>query len=280
MSNYLHTEAGVETLNLPGYKNPADISEVFQRDNDWQPLLSLTIFRESDAGVELLTGVRREDVNPTHPGVVSTPTKRLPRKIAESLFAGKEQNLQESDAFRLDSIDPTHPVVAARFQGNSEDIPDNSSALPFLTANLLACKLDSADALESSNKDNPFGSVSLQSMIAGFSNATADEKTGKALFEPLIVFGAVAMLNRPDAIPAATSSYRNISWVPVADFVEGVDQKNAPLLIEGLTPEDEISVCVRGLCLTTSRSNVIDLPGLSSHLNLDIDAMAPIPQAA
>lgn len=267
MSDYLHTQAGIETLNLPGYRSVAEVGDVFGGENDWQPLLSLTIFRDADDGLELLTGVRREDVNPTHPGVVSTPTKRLPKAIAELLFKEKQGWLEQADLFRLEAIDPTHPEVVGRFIGNSEPIPDNSSILPFVTADLLARKLGLAEALEGSSADNPLGSVSIQSVLAGFSNATADPETGEHLFEPLIVFGAVAKVDRPEDIPSITSSYRNISWVPIGDFIEGVDGKNAPLLIEGLTPEDEISVCVRGLCLATSRSNVIDASSLSTHIN-------------
>lgn len=267
MAKFLHTAEQVEFLRLPGYKRSADIHDVFLGDNDWQPILSLSIFREGDNGLEILTGLRREDTHATHPGVVSTPTKRMPSSIAKILFSEKLHNVSGSSPFNLGVIDPTHPEVVARFSPNTETVPDSSSMLPFLAADLMARKLGLADALERSNGDNPLGKVSLMNIIAGFSNATVDPVTEENLFEPLIVFGAATLLDRPDEVPVETASYRNLTWVNADNFVKGVEQKDAPLLIEGLTVDDEISVCVRGLCLATSRSNLI-VPGVTDHLGI------------
>ena len=280
MSDYLYTEAGVEALKLPGYKEPADIAGVFAGDNDWQSILSLTVLKQTEEGVQLMTGVRREDVNPTHPGVVSTPTKRLPTVIAKTLFGDKSPHLRSCDEFELSDIDPTNPLVVARFSPSIETLPDNSAVLPFVAADLMARKLGLAESLERSGSEKPLGKVSLQNILAGFSNATVDENTGAHLFEPLIVFGAVAMIEKPEEIPPLTSSYRNISWAPLEDFVEGVDHKDASLLIEGLSAEDEISVCVRGLCLATSRSNLVDFSNFADHLELAPANLGPLRQAA
>lgn len=265
----LYTLEQLSDANLPGFQESATLQECLFQKTDWQTVLSLTILSEAeDGGLQVLSGIRREDTNFTHPGVVSTPTGRLPRRIAHQLIRSKYDNLVEGDTtLLLESVNPQRPGVIAHLSSNQEKLPNSEAVLPFVTAALLAGKLGCSAAIENATTEAPIGTVSLESLIGGFSYAS-DTKEGEPLFEPLIMFGATVTLKDPSIIPETTEAYRRNSWISLDTFKKGYASRKANLLIPSITPEEEVAVCVRGLCLATSGENIADEERLRQHLDV------------
>jgi len=215
----------------------------------------------------ILNGIRREDTNETHPGVVSTPTARMPRRISHQLVRSRYHNLVEGDkVLHLDEVNPQQPQVIMHLSGNQDVIPNSESPLPYVAASLMAGKLGCAEALEAASTRDPIGTVSLETLIAGFSYA-ADDASNEPLFEPLIMLGATVNLFDPAIIAETTEAYRRNSWVNLETFKKGYATRKANLLIPSITPGEEVSVCVRGLCLATSSANIADEDRLREHFS-------------
>ncbi len=266
----LYSLEQLDQANLPGFHGAATLQECLFQETDWQTVLSLTILSEVDGGgLKILNSIRREDTNMTHPGVVSTPTARLPRRFAHQLLRSKYDYLIEGDkTLHLNEVNPQQPQTIMQLSGNHEAIPDSEAPLSYVAASLMAGKLGCATALESASAANPLGSVSLETLIGGFSYA-ADDASGEPLFEPLIMLGAAVRLEDPSIIPETTEAYRRNSWVSLEAFRKGYASRKANLLIPSITPDEEVAVCVRGLCLATSSVNIADEGRLQEHLGLD-----------
>lgn len=257
----------LDQLNLPGFHQAATLSESLFQDTAWQTVLSLTIFAETEDGLKIHDGIRREDTNDTHPGVVSTPTARLPRRIAHQLLRTKYGNLVGGESIvHLREVNPQQPQIITQLSGNAEALPDSESPLAYVTASLLAGKLGCAAALEQASSANPIGSVSLETILGGFSYAKDEPGTGGPLFEPLIMFGATVKLRDPTIITETTEAYRLNSWIDLEAFRKGYASRKVNVLIPGVSPQEEVEVCVRGLCLATSGANIADEKLLREHL--------------
>lgn len=265
----LYTESELSLANLPGYLEPAVLEQSLAPETDWQTVISLTIVSDDHRGVRVLDGIRRQDTNPTHPNVVSTPTGRVPKSLARTIIQSKGLTEDSLDLeWVLDEINPQKPLVVARLKNNLEIIPDHESSLPYAAGALLAGKLGCAAQMEKCTTDNPFGTVSLASVLTGFSYASDRQIDGELVpvFEPLVMLGTVVTLVEPDAVASTTESYREMSWVPIENYEAGVSGREARLLIPNITDEDEAGVCVRGLCLATTAANLEDIDLLREHL--------------
>jgi hypothetical protein len=268
--NASYTEAELRDLNLPGYRREATVHDLAGRgDTDWQPVLSLSVFSENPrtAELEVLTAIRRHEA-PTHPHVISTPTGRFPKAFELPLFEVKSKALAVAPPVMLGEVGVPSSISAASYTANAEDLPDRGAPLPFVAHELLARKLGMAHGLQRTSASTLIGTLSLSETIIGFSyvgDAPDNNGTERPLWEPLVMYAAVMRLMDRALIPAQTPAYRDISWVPCDQFLAAHLRKDPRRLIPGIAAEDEATVCVRGLCLISTRS-VILTPGLRDHL--------------
>ncbi|HJP95996.1 MAG TPA: hypothetical protein VJ843_01345 [Candidatus Saccharimonadales bacterium] len=267
----LYTEQEIQNVHLPGFGEMSDLDTTLAPETAWQTVLSLTVVAKTESGeLEVMDGIRRAESNPTHPDVVSTPTGRLPRSIASAILASKAgARPVDQPKWLIESLDPKSPVVIEQLCANIEPVPERESPLPYVVGALMAGKLGCAGALELASSKRPLAHASLATMLGGFSYASDRElPTGEMapVYEPLIMLGSVVTIADKRAIPQETESYRSISWVPLDEYLTGVREREAGRLINDISVEDEVSVCVRGLCLATSAANVEDAVFLSQHV--------------
>lgn len=272
----LYTEEELYSLNLPGFMSEATLSEALAQDTDWQTVLSLTLVNQSENGFEIQDGIRRRETNPTHPDVVSTPTGRVPKSVARILVEQKfAAESHEEPFWEIDEVAPQRPKVVTQLKGNIETLPNNEAILPFIAAGLLARKLGCAPALERAGAEKPFGTVSLSTVLAGFSYAADRFEAGQEihLFEPLLMLGAIVDVADKSSLPVDSESYRAISWVKFSDYRQGFAGRAADMLIPGITAEDQVKVCVRGLCLATSNATIENPAHIAEHVLPAADAI-------
>jgi hypothetical protein len=269
----LYTAQEIEHANLPGFGEPVPLDESFAHDTAWQTVLSLTIVAERDGELQVLDGIRRAESNATHPNVVSTPTGRLPRSVASAILDAKSDVRPEGNPqWSIESLDPQRPTIVEQLRANIEPVPNREFALSYAVGALMAGKLGCSSALEATSSREPLAHASLATILGGFSYAADREIPGGEsvpVYEPLLMLGTVVTLHDKDVIQATTESYRSMSWVPLDAYLTGVQERKANELIPDITVEDEVSVCVRGLCLSTSAANIADAVFLSQHVQLD-----------
>ncbi|MBI5357275.1 hypothetical protein HZB74_00275 [Candidatus Saccharibacteria bacterium] len=255
-------------LNLPGFERDATFMDVVDPTTDWQPALSLSIYGVNpDSGqLDILTAIRTEGTE-THPMVISTPTGRFPKQFEGALIADKKDLVTEAPEFRIDEIDPTQNLTIATFDAKSEPIPDRNRILPYLTHEVLARKLGLGQHLQKTNDSEPIATVSLSEMIAGFSYCRDDKETGEPRWEPLVMYAAAILVKNRAIIPRETKAYREIGWTKIDDFLVGHAQRKAKELVPTIDPQDEVGVCVRGLCLASSGS-ITRKPSIFTHLGI------------
>lgn len=85
------------------------------------------------------------------------------------------------------------------------------------------------------------------------------------------MLGAIVGLD-PEAaerIPTETASYSNLGWAAIDRYVHGVATKTLPEVIPSAKPEDELEVCVRGFCNTTSSTILTNPNEIQYHLTED-----------
>jgi hypothetical protein len=171
--------------------------------------------------------------------------------------------------FRLDTVDTSENQTVISFLPNTVDIPNREDPLAYLAHEPLARKLGMADALQNRTDSQSIGTISLAEVIAGFSYA-ADHEDGTPLWEPLLMYAGVMLLHDRRMIPEETVAYRKLGWTSVQDFVSGHMAKSSEQLIPTISDADIATVCVRGLCLTTT-STVTVSERLRAHLGLKKD---------
>ena len=259
---YTESEIRSRSNELPGLLERGDVFTVLTDPGVkhlWQPVLSATVVTRFDGQLQVLTGKRTAGGNTTHVNVASTPTMRIPGEEAGLL-------LPDRVPFCLSgNIDPSKPFVSESLTPSVAKLPDSRDVLAAKVANLLALKLGLGGALESYRQS--IGRASLARCLVGFSYLD-DDASGEPLFEPLIMLGAIVGLNREIAeqIPSTTASYSNLGWTPLATYVHGVTTKNLLEVIPTAKPEDELEVCVRGLCNATSSAILSTSTEIQYHL--------------
>jgi hypothetical protein len=260
-----YTASQLPELNLPGFRSEATVMDIVQQETDWQPVLSLSIYSpnpDNPEQLDVLTAIRTAGTR-THPGVVSTPTGRFPHAFQLPLLESRDA--AEFTRFRIDEINASEKQVVASFRPQPQDMPDLDDPLSFLAHETVERKLGLGDAMHDKEGSEPLATVSLSEIVAGIGYPTDDPETGEPLLEPLLMYGAVMLIHNRDAFPDNTASYREIGWTKMEDFMDGHADKRADMLVPGIAPEDEATVCVRGLCLSTT-SQVTDNPDLAGHL--------------
>lgn len=259
---YTTSEILDHASELPGLLEKADMFTVLTNPDVkhlWQPVLSATIVARLDGQLHVLTGQRTAQGNTTHVNVASTPTMRIPNEEAGLLLS------EEVSCCLSGNIDPLKPFISDSLTPSVAQFPDSRDVLAAKVANLLGLKLELSQLLESSRES--IGRASLARCLVGFSYLE-DNDSGEPLFEPLIMLGAIVGLYQEAAeqIPVRTASYDNLGWTPVAAYLRGVDTKTVLDVIPTARPEDELEVCVRGLCNTTSFTVLSTPTEIQNHL--------------
>lgn len=259
---YTEAEIRANAAKLPGFDSPGNIKDIFTPYEDryvWQSVLSVTVVSRLEGALHVLTGKRTAGGNATHVNVASTPTTRVPVPHA-SFF------LVDDVPFCLNGeIKPSRPFVSKSLSPSVASLPESTDVLAAPVGSLLAAKLGLGCAMESASR--PVGCTSLARCVAGFSYL-ADNDSGEPLYEPLVMFGAVVGLDPTVArqIPIETKSYSNLGWAPLAQYVRGVKTRSVLEVIPSASPDDELEVCVRGLCNATSLAIVSDPDEIQRHI--------------
>lgn len=199
-------ETGAAPLR-PGIVDPLD---------RYAPVLALTILRETDAGREILCAVRRPEANATHQNVLSVPTVRVERSIADAWPEASE---------------------------HGQDVPGLATVVKML----LMQKLGLADAFELDPPRYRFGRYAAWQ---GKSFIDIDAN-GCDVHEDLTMFNVEVLIDRDssDAIGRVTASYDPIVWTPVQRFLDALQTRDVSCIGQDL---DQVLVCIRGLCVEST----------------------------
>jgi hypothetical protein len=206
---------------------PWRLTDVSKPLDTFAPVLALTLVRRRPDGFDVLTGIRTTEANPTHPGVVSVPTFRIPVAIAQPWLDGRGQGIPQS--------------------------------LRREAENLLARKLGVADALELGHLG-----LDLHDLRAWQGTSViGEDDDGGLRTEDLTMFNACIEVTRgSERFPAETASYDPIRWARMDNFRRMVRTKEVAALEVGF---DELMFCAYGLCLETAARVVDGLPWLTDR---------------
>lgn len=212
------------------------------------PVLCLTILDGSTDSRRLVTGVRSPDTNATHPGVLSTPTCRIPWSLAHGALTPKPSTfvIDSSSFIALES--PSHSNATRRgMLFASSDEPDHAGGhdcLLFLVESLLARKLGLADALEAGTLQ--FHAELGSGMLGRASYANFERYENIFMLNILVDFIVGGSL-----LPSRTAAYEVLQWTGVQRFLKAVADRDPFLLV----PDgDPFELCLNGMCVTSSAS--------------------------
>lgn len=205
-------------------------------------VLALTIVRPAKTGAnennledEILYCVRDQQVNLTHPNVVSIPTQRIPTSLGEELMAKGTDKGTQGETQLLTS------VIASNKDVNGHD------PMIFAVESIMARKLGLADQLESDE-------LAFTVELAGHQRGRARYLKGSGKNPGINDDEELRMINLfvridegADLFPDKTPSYRILSWATMSNFTQMWEDKKATGL--GITEHEAIFVCVDGLCL-------------------------------
>jgi len=170
--------------------------------------------------------VRDEKTNRTHPNVVSVPTQRIPKPLAQIIIA---------DSVKTGVHDNT--ILWKQGLVSNEDV-DGRDAVIFAVESLLSRKLGVASILEKDGLSFDAGLAGTHLGVAKYDNLNDEEKLHMVNIQ-------VYVTNGTDQFPEITASYNFTDWMSVEEFLNAWDNRH--------NPESEIRLCVGGLCcLSTS----------------------------
>ena len=188
---------------------------------DFQPVLALTILRQTDRGPQILVGVRNPETNKTHQNVASVPTRRVRHTVATRW---------------LRSMRTRRPLS-----------PSECDDLGGEVSHTFSLKLGLADAQERGRvrfEVKAFGAYQGVSVIG------ERPEDGQPVTENLTMFNTVIALEHGhDLVPSDTASYRPLVWAGIDDFIEMAQSRDTGRLNAGL---EDAFFCAYGLCLQTS----------------------------
>jgi hypothetical protein len=195
---------------------------------------------------ELLLGVRRPTpASQRHPGVLSTPTMRLPRPVFDDV-AGR---YAEALAGRVGVIRSVPGDRAVRIGSGSS----LAHVETFIIESLLARKLDLADALV-------LGRIQGVATAVTIAVDDVDDPLGTGQSERTHMISYQLVLGEgADVIPAESSSYSRLIWAPAHLLARAVATRDALLLDDSLDP---IEVCIHGLCVRSAAYQLDQAGGL------------------
>lgn len=190
----------------------------------------------------VLLGVRQPTPMITrHPGVLSTPTMRVPEEFFRTLSGGSaDANVGEVSA-------------AETFQVGRGGFFRDPNA--FVVEALLCRKLDMADSLT-------FGRLSAKGRSRLLANAKVDDPKGTQLsewttmltFEVLVEEGA-------DQFPSSCSTYSPLFWADAVKVPQALSANDALIVDDSLNP---FEVCIHGLCVSSASRVIVGNLGRDS----------------
>ena len=208
-------------------KVETDLSAVF--------VLSLLLNTAGDPD-RYLFGVRRHArTSRRHPGVVSTPTMRLPAEFLP--IVGTAIDTSRIEGSRYQSIDQEGEVSAPIGVEKSLGYP-----LAFVVESLLARKLELSDQLVS-------GTLSGSCRRLLVASAVVHDEQGGDIPEMTTMLTAHVTIDSEIWLPAQTKSYSRFIWSGLEQVGVAVEANDALIIDDTLDP---FEVCVDGLCLASA----------------------------
>ena len=194
-------------------------------------VVSSIIFRD-DTEKEILLGVRQSSPSsPRHPGVLSTPTMRIPARLYPALAV---DDPPDQPGGTLLSWRTAVPIGAPR------TLAEPSS---FALEALLTRKLGLADALT-------MGSFSGEASLAAVSLDVVDDPHGEDAAEWTLMLSYRIIPNKGvDLIPKYTKAYSPLIWGPAERLAASYFGHDALVMDESLDP---FEVCIAGLCIRSA----------------------------
>lgn len=218
-------------------KNPITEEQIFD------DVIALTIIDNSTTVDDELTPksklwicVRDEKTNDTHPNVVSVPTQRIPRCLANDLLG---EHKQLSPISTGDFVTVDKEWVSSNIH---EDYLDSDYTTIHVVTELMAMKLDLADTL-TKNKLRFRAKPTLYTI-----NRVDHPNLGENTYENLRMINIqVQITTGVDCFVEKTESYSHGRWVTIEQFMSMMDGKDTTHV--GL---DGFRYCVTGLCVSTT----------------------------
>jgi hypothetical protein len=218
---------------------PMDYLRLFS-SGEFAPVMSATVLREHDDGLQVLSGPRSE-TNGTHVDVVSVPTQRQVPILAAAAMK----------MCKVESRTPTEIMLRRHWYRYDSTEAMEIHRIGDLAAKVLAAKIGMAD-LVALRPDELY--VSLESLTLGMSLVDADPVAAVKKIEAIAMLNAAVIVPpdtlAPDPPPAA---YTALKWFDLESFQSGYQRRDAV----GMFPEmasQAVGMCVHGVCMaTTSR---------------------------
>lgn len=180
----------------------------------------------------VLVGVRSHETNPTHPGVVSVPTQRVPRALLDRLAAAAPVRAAEG---------PTDFLFGPGMDGLAWNACDEAV---YAAGALMAAKLGVAEAVE--RRDVRFDAAAA---VLHTGRAYYDEDPEKWFEDIRMANVAVRVTAGAAAFPAATAAYAPLAWVEAGRFRRASRERDTAILAADLDP---FRYCIHGLCVLTA----------------------------
>jgi hypothetical protein len=195
-------------------------------------VVSLALFRE-ESRKEVLLGVRRNTPSaPRHPGVLSTPTMRVPSKVFAALV--DETVCQWRTGVHL--VEQGPPFALGRC-----DFSQHPGA--FILEGLLARKLGLGGALV----DQRFHAEARLSAVA---LDLVEDPLGTELAEwTAMVTYSATIRSGSEAVPLTTESFSRLIWARGDLVARAMAAGDALIVDETLDP---FEVCIGGLCIRSA----------------------------
>ena len=201
----------------------------FAADNP-AAVLSVLFVRNAPS-YQVLVGLRATETNPRHPGVVSTPTMRIPAAVARELC--RTNMPQGEGSWNIDG--PVHPFGVSG-SGNSIE--------GLLVESILTKKIISGHLLES-------GEVSGTCSVSCISMGDVDDPTGRdGTTEPTLMVTITAVCSQGSKyLEGNSSSYSKITWVAPDQLIRSWREHDAQILFPNANP---FEICIHGLCVRSA----------------------------
>jgi len=189
------------------------------------------VFLRREPGRQILVGVRAQDTNPRHPGVVSVPTMRIPLELAALLTRG--ENPEEGGYLNI--LGPRRTFGTAGSGTSIEGL---------LVESVLTKKIISGHMLES-------GDIQGTCSVRCVSKAAVDDPTGRdGAVEPTLMVTIVAECEKGGKyLEGNSASYSEITWLDPQDLMTSWQRRDAQFLFPDANP---FEICIRGLCISSA----------------------------
>ncbi|GEM_PF-4789164 len=197
-------------------------------------VISACVYRDASRR-EVLLGVRRStETSRRHPGVLSTPTMRIPASLMSALLA--RQGVTDEEAMDFSGFANVAPMESARIS-----VEDSlADPLSYAIEGLLTRKLGLAERLVEGRARGTAKSVALARDVVDGCETDAPEDTLMLTAE--LVLDDVLELD-------PTASYSRLDWVDVDLLDRALADDDPYLLIQGGEPWE---VCLYGLCVRSA----------------------------